>query len=208
VFIVEHFLSALECDHIIAKARPLLRSSKVVGKSSEESSKVSRDRTSESMSFPTCPDDQILQKLQVRIAEITGFPIEHGETLQVVHYEAGEEYKPHYDYFNPSTQVGNYHIERGGQRIATFMIYLHTTEDGGETIFPKAGLKIKPVKGTAVLFYNCLPSGLEDAMTFHAGAPVLQGEKWIITKWLRAKKLRGECKEHNHEGEFRRVTHW
>jgi prolyl 4-hydroxylase len=65
-------------------------------------------------------------------------------------------------------------------------MYLHTTEEGGETIFPRANVSVKPIKGNAVLFYNCLPSGQEDTLSLHGGAPVKKGEKWIATKWLRS----------------------
>lgn len=104
---------------------------------------------------------------------------------RTLHYGIGGEYKPHYDYFDPSTPGGLYHYNRGGQRVASFIVYLNTPEAGGETVFPKAKLRVKPEKGKALLFYNVDPEGKEDPMSFHGGAPVIAGEKWIITRWLR-----------------------
>jgi prolyl 4-hydroxylase len=69
------------------------------------------------------------------------------------------------------------------------MVYLHTTEQGGETIFPRANLKITPQKGKAVLFYNVTEEDELDPMSFHGGAPVVQGEKWLITRWLREEEF-------------------
>ena len=103
----------------------------------------------------------------------------------MLHYDEGGEYRPHYDYFDVNTPGGLVHTNRGGQRMATFMIYLADTEEGGETIFPKADLKVHPQKGKAVMFFNVDSNGKEDPMSFHGGAPVLKGEKWIMTRWMR-----------------------
>ena len=65
------------------------------------------------------------------------------------------------------------------------MVYLNTPEKGGETVFPRVRLKIVPEKGKAVLFYNVSDSGRVDPMSFHGGAPVERGEKWLMTCWLR-----------------------
>jgi prolyl 4-hydroxylase len=190
VLIIENFLTPLECDYIIKEARPHLKRSMVVDNSGKSFEVLDNTRTSEGMWFPQLPKDHILRDLEERIAAITQFPRENGEALQVLHYGVGAEYRPHHDYFDPATPGGKQCCDRGGQRVATFMIYLHTTEEGGETIFPRAHLSIKPVKGTAVLFYDCLPDGRVDPQTLHGGAPVIAGEKWIITKWIRPGKFR------------------
>lgn len=44
---------------------------------------------------------------------------EHGEGLQVLHYEPGQKYEPHYDYF-----MDEYNTKNGGQRMATVLMYL------------------------------------------------------------------------------------
>lgn len=44
---------------------------------------------------------------------------EHGEGLQVLHYEVGQKYEPHFDYF-----MDEYNTKNGGQRIATLLMYL------------------------------------------------------------------------------------
>jgi hypothetical protein len=46
-------------------------------------------------------------------------------------------------------------------------------------------LTIQPDIGDAVLFYNLLPNGKLDNNAIHAGDPVISGEKWVITKWIR-----------------------
>lgn len=44
---------------------------------------------------------------------------EHGEGLQILHYEFGQKYEPHLDYFNDPHNTKN-----GGQRTATMLMYL------------------------------------------------------------------------------------
>ena len=48
-----------------------------------------------------------------------------------------------------------------------------------------AKISVTPKKGSAVLFYNCLPTGEVDGLSLHGGAPVIAGEKLIATKWIR-----------------------
>ena len=62
--------------------------------------------------------------------------------------------------------------------------YLNTPLQGGATPFPDAGLEIAGVKGPALFFGHDRPH--PDTLTLHGGAPVLAGEKWVATKWLRA----------------------
>jgi prolyl 4-hydroxylase len=184
VFLVENFLTPFECDYIVSKARPELKRSTVVSVNSQAPD-VHEARTSKGMFFQQNSTDLILRSIEKRIAELTMLPEENGEAIQVLSYGIGEEYKPHFDYFDNTTEGGAFCYNRGGQRIATLIMYLENTEEGGETIFPNANIKVKPVKGNAVLFYNCTPDGTEDPLTMHGGTPVLKGQKWIATKWIR-----------------------
>jgi prolyl 4-hydroxylase len=139
--------------------------------------------------FSKYSNDPIIDKLSKKISRLTGFPIANEEELQVLHYELGGEYRPHFDSFNPETEARKY-LLNGGQRIATCMVYLNTPEGGGETIFPEVNVTIMPEKGKAVLFYNVEPTGQIDPLSLHGGTPVLAGEKWLITCWLRADAIR------------------
>ncbi len=184
IYICEHFLSDQECDYIIRLADPHLARSTVVDPKSP-ANLLDYRRTSQGMWIQGELIDPVVKNIQRKIAQATAIPESHCEDFQVLHYDLGGEYQPHFDYFDTSTPGGLSHYNRGGQRVATFMIYLANTEEGGETIFPKADLKVTPEKGKAVLFFNVDPNGKEDPMSFHGGAPVLKGEKWIITRWMR-----------------------
>jgi hypothetical protein len=57
---------------------------------------------------------------------------------------------------------------------------------GGAIVFTKADMYVKPEPGTVVIFSYLGPDGTMDTgMTEHSGCPVLEGEKWITTAWMR-----------------------
>lgn len=184
IYWIDDFLTHKECDDIIKLSTPHLKPSTVVSLESG-GDELHPARTSYGMFFPTRSTTPTIQKIEKRIAAYTKLPLENGEGMQVLKYGIGGEYRPHFDYFDSATTGGNVHISRGGQRVATLIMYLNNTEEGGETIFPKLNISVKPVKGGALLFYNCTPDGKEDPQTLHGGAPVKKGEKWIATKWIR-----------------------
>ena len=61
-------------------------------------------------------------------------------------------------------------------------------DEGGETGFPLLnggrGLKVRPKKGAAVLFYNLLEDGNGDLDTMHEAIAVRAGEKWLCNIWV------------------------
>jgi prolyl 4-hydroxylase len=111
------------------------------------------------------------------------WPVERGEGLQILRYRPGAQYQPHHDYFDPARPGTPRILERGGQRVGTVVMYLNTPERGGATTFPDAGLSVGPTRGSAVFFSYDRPHPA--TRTLHGGAPVLAGEKWVATKWLR-----------------------
>ena len=65
------------------------------------------------------------------------------------------------------------------------MIYLSNVEAGGHTIFPQAGIYVKPKAGDALFWFNRGPKSNIDTRIFHMGCPVLYGNKWIANKWIK-----------------------
>lgn len=53
--------------------------------------------------------------------------------MQILRYEHGQKYEPHFDYFHDKVNQA-----RGGHRYATVLMYLSTVDKGGETVFPNA----------------------------------------------------------------------
>lgn len=199
-FVYKGFLTDLECDHLISIAKSELKRSAVADNLSGES-KLSEVRTSSGM-FISKNKDAIVSGIEDKISSWTFLPKENGEHIQVLRYEHGQKYDPHYDYF-----ADKVNIARGGHRVATVLMYLTNVTKGGETVFPNAelqesphhklsetdedlsecgkkGVAVKPRRGDALLFFSLHPNAIPDTLSLHAGCPVIEGEKWSATKWI------------------------
>ncbi len=183
VIVFDNVLTAAECEQLIALSRERLDTSTTVDDLTGKA-EPHPDRTSEGTFF-NLNETAFIASLDARIAKLMAVPVANGEGLQILKYLVGGEYKPHYDYFPPHLPGSAVHIARGGQRIATLIIYLNTVEAGGETIFPEINFNVVPVQGRAVYFSYFDRHGNIDPLTYHGGNPVKQGEKWIATKWVR-----------------------
>lgn len=184
--VLDNVLSAEECDQLIQISTNKLQRSKVIDTVTGEET-VIKERTSYGAFF-TVREDEFIAKLDERIAKLMNSPVEHGEGLQVLNYKVGGEYRTHVDYFSRAAEGEKHHL-RGGQRVSTLVIYLNDVEEGGETTFPEIQLSVTPNKGSAVYFEYTNSLGQSDPMTLHAGAPVIRGEKWIATKWVRERNF-------------------
>jgi len=185
VIVFGNVLSDDECEQLIALAKPrLARSLTVATKTGGE--EINADRTSNGMFFQR-GENALLTVLEERIARLLNWPVENGEGMQILHYTAGTEYKPHYDYFDPVEPGTPTILKRGGQRVGTLIMYLGEPDKGGGTVFPDVHLEVAPKRGHAVFFSYERPHA--STKTLHGGAPVLAGEKWIATKWLRERKF-------------------
>jgi prolyl 4-hydroxylase len=179
-------LSDAECDALMAAAEPRLARSETV-ENNTGGSEINASRTSSGMFFERA-ENEICDRIEKRIAALVRWPVENGEGLQVLRYRPGAEYKPHNDYFDTS-QTGTPRIlERGGQRVGTLVMYLNTPDQGGATVFPDVEVAVAPIKGNAVFFSYDRPHAI--TKTLHGGAPVIAGEKWVATKWLREREFR------------------
>ena len=174
-----------ECDALIADAAPRMARSLTVA-TGERGEAPNDDRTSRGMFFER-GENELLARIEARIARLVNWPAENGEGLQILRYAPGAEYKPHYDYFDPDEPGTAAILKRGGQRVATLVIYLSEPEKGGGTTFPNVHLEVAPKRGNAVFFSYERPD--PSTFTLHGGAPVIAGEKWIATKWLREREF-------------------
>jgi prolyl 4-hydroxylase len=178
-------LTDAECDQLVEQARPRLSRSETVVNTTG-GSEVNAARTSDGMFFQR-GETPLIQRIENRIATLLRWPVKWGEGLQVLHYRPGAEYKPHHDYFDPAHAGTEAVLRRGGQRVGTLIMYLNTPEQGGGTTFPDVALEVGAVKGNAVFFSYDKPH--VTTRTLHGGAPVVAGEKWVATKWLREREF-------------------
>jgi prolyl 4-hydroxylase len=179
-------LSDDECRQMIELAHPRLARSETVHNPSG-GSEVHDSRTSHGMFFER-GESALIDRIERRIAALLNWPVENGEGLQVLNYRPGAEYKAHHDYFDPAQPGTPTILQRGGQRVGTVVMYLNTPQRGGGTAFPDVGVEVGPMRGNAVFFSYDRPHVV--TRTLHAGMPVLEGEKWVATKWLREREFR------------------
>jgi len=181
VVVFGSLLSNEECDELIAMARERLVRSSVVSIDTG-ADELHDARTSEGTYFNRA-SAPVFRRIEARIAALLDWPLENGEGLQVLRYGVGAQYKPHYDYFDPAHSGTPTILKRGGQRVASLVCYLNTPAQGGATVFPDVQLDVAPVRGHAVFFSYDRPHPVTRSL--HGGAPVVEGEKWVATKWLR-----------------------
>jgi prolyl 4-hydroxylase len=186
VIVFGDVLSPEECAEIIERSRHRMKRSTTVNPETGQED-VIHNRTSEGIFFQR-GEDAFIERIDRRIASLMNWPVENGEGLQILHYNTSGEYRPHFDYFPPDQPGSAVHTARGGQRVATLVIYLNDVEAGGETIFPEAGLSVAGRQGGAVYFRYMNGMRQLDPLTLHGGAPVLAGDKWIMTKWMRERE--------------------
>jgi prolyl 4-hydroxylase len=181
VIVFGGLLSDEECDAMIAHARPRMTRSETV-QTDTGGSEVNKARTSSGMFFER-GENAVCVAVERRIARLVNWPLVNGEGLQILHYLPGAQYEPHHDYFDPAKAGTAAITVRGGQRVGTLVMYLNSPEKGGGTTFPDVGLEVAPIRGNAVFFSYDRPH--PSTKTLHGGAPVIAGEKWVATKWLR-----------------------
>lgn len=180
IIVFEDVLTHEECDAMIALAEPILIRSTTVANNG--GSEVHQARTSSGASFIKA-QTPVIARVEERLAKLAQWPVEKGEPIQVLNYQPGQEYKPHNDYFDPMVDGSYMHITTPGNRVATMIMYLNDVEEGGSTAFPQVGVHVMPKKGSVVFFSYGRPH--EDSKSLHGGSPVVKGQKWIATKWLR-----------------------
>jgi prolyl 4-hydroxylase len=183
IAVLANVLSAEECGQLIALARSRLTPSTVVDPGTGKKS-VAEYRNSEGMFFLP-GETPLIAALDARFSQLMNLPIDHGEGLQVLRYGPRTRYTPHFDFLVPRNEDSEQSLRRSGQRVSSLVAYLNDVPGGGETTFPHVGLSVCPQRGNAVYFEYCNGRGQVDAASLHAGEPVIEGEKWAMTKWMR-----------------------
>ncbi|RQO56013.1 2-oxoglutarate-dependent dioxygenase [Paucibacter sp. KBW04] len=183
IVLFNQMLSDEECGQLMRLAETRLSRSTVVDEQLGEA-RAHEARTSAGAWFQRA-EFELLSRIEARLAALLHWPVDRGEGLQVLRYAAGGEYRAHFDYFNPGLPGSQRHLQTGGQRVGTCILYLDEVEAGGATRFPSLGFEVRPRRGAALYFASVDGQGVEDPATLHAGLPVLSGVKYIATKWLR-----------------------
>lgn len=196
---IHHFASFVtpeEAQAVIdVAARKLGRSQVAVHKGSTDSS-TQEIRTS----YQTWlrHSDPAIAPIAQRMCSVMNMDCNIAEQVMVLRYEKGQRYVHHVDFFDPQ-----WYGKQETNRVATFFIYLSGKggrDSGGATIFPRAngaghpadprdcgvGLRVYPVAGSAVVFYDLRRDGSVDDFSLHGGCPPTDDfVKWAAVMWLR-----------------------
>lgn len=178
MFILRDFLSAEECAELVGLIEAERQPSTLANDNGHPDF-----RTSETCHLSHA--HRAVAALDAKLAAISGIDSAHGEALQGQRYEVGKEFKPHTDYFEPSSPDYKEHCEASGQRTWTFMIYLNDVPAGGATRFKAVNKTIQPETGKLLAWNNRNPNGSLNGSTLHHAMKVRNGLKYVITRWYR-----------------------
>jgi hypothetical protein len=182
-----HFLSPAACAWIVDRARPHLSAARI--KNAERGgANADAMRTNTGMGFSVLDTDLVIQLAHARIAAAIGAPVSHQEPTNILHYEPGQQYRPHFDFIDPGVAHFAQELQQVGQRTVTFLIYLNEDYEGGATAFPRLEWSFRGRAGDALAFWN-VTDGRPDPRTLHAGTPTTNGVKWLFSKWVRDRPL-------------------
>ena len=137
-------------------------------------------------------DPELMRQIDARIAGLIGVDPVYSEPIQGQRYDEGQYFKAHTDWFAPDTEEYQQHTNPGGQRTWTVMIWLNRVAAGGATRFERLGRDFYPVPGAAIAWNNCGVDGTPNHNTLHEALPVVEGSKYVITKWFREKTGRND----------------
>lgn len=178
LFVVRGVLTQPECAEVIEYLDGLFQPSTILGDQSDP-----EFRTSSSADL--YPDYPIVQDVEAKLRAVIGIQPELGETVQGQRYLVGQQFKPHWDFFVPSEEYWRVEQQLGGQRTWTAMLYLNEPEEGGQTVFTRADVTVRPRTGNLLIWNNLTPEGVENEQAMHTGMKVLAGTKYVLTKWYR-----------------------
>lgn len=181
IFVIDEFLTDQECSELRKIDHNDLIQSPLTYDNGDTDFRTSSTSYLNPNKYP------MIEMIDKKISEALGIPVEYGEPTQLQKYQIGQQFKTHKDAFDPGTDAYEKYAEHWGNRTWTFMVYLSDVLEGGETYFPEIHRKFKPTLGRAVIWNNLHDDGIVNKNSLHAGNPVIQGEKYVITKWYRQK---------------------
>jgi prolyl 4-hydroxylase len=195
ITLIKDFLTPEECEYIIKIGDPHIRKSEVCGRggSRPDNSRTSMTAHIGKKFLGGDNPDKVLLGILDKVEKYSGLSTKNVEPIQLVRYEPGQYFKPHYDYLDRKIPMYAENIKKNGQRKYTFFCYLTDvpSDAGGTTYFPKINKHFKGGKGDAIFWDNILESGEEDKRMLHSGDELKKGKKYGLNIWVRDKEYKG-----------------
>ena len=193
---IQNFLTPEECKAVEEAAKPKLHDATVADGSG--GSKLSESRKAKQAGIKVHWDmeeegdliAQLSRRVYDYVNHVLPFDIkENGqEDLMSIQYfgrgpddEAPDRYMPHCD--GDCTGLDF----KPGNRMATIVMYCEMPVVGGATNFRNSGVHVKPKQYSATFFSYIDPATMkmDSGFTEHSGCAVVEGEKKIVTQWVR-----------------------
>merc|ERR1711916_53111 len=134
VFIGRNLMTVDECKHIMDTYRHMVEPSVLVDEATGKQVRSTyRDSQGAFLSKEESAGDEVIERLQQRIAQWTHLPPSFGEDLYLLQYNPGQQYQAHVDFFDPEIPKFHAYTKCSGQRVATVLTYLASPEEGGHT---------------------------------------------------------------------------
>lgn len=179
LFLLRNFLSEEDCETLVKVVDDSRFPSTVLGIDPERSF---RSSDSSALGYSGHP---LVATIDAKLSSLLGIDLAFGEPMEAQRYTVGQQFKPHHDYFHVSEAYWPREERSGGQRTWTAMVCFGAPDAGGGTLFPEAGVRFKPRRGNLLAWCNLLQDGQVNHNSLHAGEPVEQGRKYVVTKWYR-----------------------
>ncbi|KAH7069024.1 oxidoreductase-like protein [Paraphoma chrysanthemicola] len=196
---IANFITDPEIKHLLRLGHGEFTDSMVIHENGSEL--VGHERTSFTAFLPS--NDSVVERITARASEFQGYTsMKQHESLQLTRYRAGQQYKPHWDWFPvPEAPPSNY-----SNRLSTFFVILEANCTTCGTRFPDLGvdwtkedvrwcsivdcegkgvITFRPIPGNAVFWKNLRGGGEGDGRTLHAGLPPETGVKTGWNIWTR-----------------------
>ena len=185
----QDFLPGPVCRRLIRLSSRRLKPALVYNAENKQNYK-STTRTNSIAEFNLVENDLINFLMQERMSAACRVPMVQMEGTAILNYQPGQEISDHFDFVDPDLPDYQQEIRENGQRIITFLIYLNDEYSNGETVFPKLGISHKGRTGEGLFFTNALANGESDLRALHAGTPPQNGEKWIVSQFIRNREVK------------------
>lgn len=183
VFLIHNLLSEEECTFLKESAKGVLRPSTPA----DDDVWVKQRPVERSFNSATLHHgiwkSAHHKAIDEKLFSIINFPSEYFADLQINEFVEGGTHGPHYD----SDKLPSVYRER----VMTVVFCLNTVaqDDGGGLVFPKAGLRVQPQAGMAIVYHNTVEDGSLDMTSLHSHERLLNGSKWTATQRIHAAPL-------------------
>jgi hypothetical protein len=195
IHFISNFITQEECNAIHWEVKNDLRDADVSdGKGGRTLDPVRSAKTAPIRNVKDASHARLIEHLSRRIYDYTNYVLPFNVTdagqqdLMFIKYlgrgtndDNPDRYLPHCDGDCDGRKF------KDGGRIATMVMYCDIAQRGGATNFMNAGITVRPEKYSATFFSYINPETMmmDDGLTQHSGCPVLEGEKRIVTLWVR-----------------------